>query len=453
MKYTTFFLFLLTAFYGKAQDFTRSPFQDIGVNTFTSADFDGDGYVDVFGVDIKFGSPADLLLFVNNSNGGAVSFQKTVLVANHGAYCNPDAADVDGDGDIDIVIANGDTYELALLLNNGDGTFVEVALGVTGGFDLEFHDLDNDGDLDIVSMEEQSNLLDIFINDGSQTFTKSNLVSSSDNLESFAVGDLDNDDDLDIVAGYDEIFDNQLILMKNDGNNQFESILMESGSDGYPYLADVAIADLNKDGLSEIVGVSRSEFAAWINQGSLQFERQKLADYTGTSGFGFLNVTLADFSGEGALDAVMGDNDGPIVWYRNTGLNPLTFEKRTVGSVSPALSFETADFDKDNDVDIVVSNFDFWWYENNYPQSPNQVRFSEDLQIQVYPNPFKDHLILQNLPQDGFNYALYDSAGRVVSRGTVKGNILLLPDLMNGAYLLSLENADTGVKGTTWIVK
>ena len=437
-----------------AQDFTQSPFQDISVNVYAVADYDGDGYADIFGVDAKFNAPSEIMLFLNDApNADSIAFQKTVLWEEHEASCNPDAGDYDGDGDMDVVIANGDSLGLAILQNNGNATFEEIPLNVAGAFTLEFHDLDYDGDLDIVGMIESEDILNIFVNDGSQNFTKTNIVTSDDDLKSFSVGDLDGDNDLDLILGYSEVFDDQVVVMKNDGNNLFEPTVLESGTYGFQNLSQIAIGDLNRDGQMDVAATNRTNFTGWINKGGFTFERQELVDYSGTSFFGFLNLTLADFTGEGVLDAVMGDNDGPIVWYKNTSIDPLAYEKGEVGSVAPAREFATADFDLDGDVDIVTSNGEFWWYENNIEQEPNAIQIAEGISFELLPNPFQNQLFIKGIPEGKYRYVLSDLSGRSVANGLASQAPLDVSMLYPGSYFLTLVDMFSYERATAHVIK
>lgn len=273
--YLTLSFFILTCVSSFAQDFETGPFQDQPINTFTTADFNGDGYMDVFGIDFKSNSPDDIFLFLNNSNGGPISFETILLSDTLELRCNPAAADIDGDNDIDVVIAVGSTLDLLLLLNNGDGTFEQMDLGTGGAYTLEFHDMEGDGDLDIVGMYESEDLLDIFVNDGNLNFTKLNIIDSiDDDLVTFAVGDLDNDNDMDIALGYDEFFGQQLFVLENDGSNSFTDDYLESGPTGYTYIRELEIADIDLDGDNDLVAASRYSFAGWMNQGNLTFEKK-----------------------------------------------------------------------------------------------------------------------------------------------------------------------------------
>ena len=109
--------------------------------------------------------------------------------------------DVDGDGDLDAVVANGGASDVHL--NDGTGAF-GAATTVGGGFssDVALGDVDGDGDLDLaVGNNNQQNV--IYLNDGDGTFdTTSHTVGPiNDATRSVALGDVDGDGDLDLAVG------------------------------------------------------------------------------------------------------------------------------------------------------------------------------------------------------------------------------------------------------------
>lgn len=115
--------------------------------------------------------------------------------------------DVDGDGDLDLVVGNWGQQN-RLYLNSGAGTFTDVTasrMPVDGDntTSLVLGDVDGDGDLDLVigNFQQQNRL---YRNDGTGTFTAATTVPlplDSDRTTSVAMGDVDGDGDLDLVFG------------------------------------------------------------------------------------------------------------------------------------------------------------------------------------------------------------------------------------------------------------
>jgi hypothetical protein len=141
---------------GHLSDIRRKLGKSHGV---VATDFNNDGLLDLFVANDTMPN----FLFLNCGNG---RFQEIGLEAGvaYGENGNPragmgvDSADYDGDGRMDLFVANVDHEKFALYHNQGDGTFYDeamqtpigIASGMLSGWGLKFLDYDNDGELDLV---------------------------------------------------------------------------------------------------------------------------------------------------------------------------------------------------------------------------------------------------------------------------------------------------------------
>lgn len=102
------------------------------------------------------------------------------------------AADLDGDGDVDIVYTSDSGYETVWFRNEGGGNFTDIDISGPSDGNAIIEDLDGDGDMDILM--GGTNIW--YENDGSENFTDHPIPTTGDVF----VADMDNDGDVDIVT-------------------------------------------------------------------------------------------------------------------------------------------------------------------------------------------------------------------------------------------------------------
>src|SRR5262245_47957314 len=128
------------------------------------------------------------------------------------------AADFDGDGDIDLSVAVRHADQVAILRNDGQGTFAEPEnLPVTNPASIVAADFDRDGRIDLVSVSSLSS--QVFFQQGLEGGGFSAPVRSGSALKGadfIAAADLDGDGDLDLATVNQ--FSGQVIILMNDGN-------------------------------------------------------------------------------------------------------------------------------------------------------------------------------------------------------------------------------------------
>lgn len=177
-----------------------------------AADLDGDGDIDLAGIrSTDYGQPGDSLVFYQNDGHG--QFALSCVAALPDGPWGVAANDFDGDGDIDIAVGSVWTTTLRVLRNAGDGTMAQVQDLDQGGYSahaLVCGDWDGDGDLDLAHGRTSGTAaIRVWRNDGAGVFG-----SAADyavwNAYRLAAADLDRDHDLDLVASAGAIhrFDN-----------------------------------------------------------------------------------------------------------------------------------------------------------------------------------------------------------------------------------------------------
>jgi hypothetical protein len=263
------------------------------------------------------------------------------------------AADFNGDGIVDLAVAQDYTNTLIVLLGNGDGTFhpgVNPSIPAAGY--VVAGDLNNDGIMDLVVSHGYSPLT-VLLGVGDGTFTVLTDPSIS-NAFALALGDFNGDGilDLAITTGQDAILGNtpklQILLGNGDGTFVAGQTISSPGTD-----PGITVGDFNGDGKLDFVVT-----ASYLVSGSIFFGN---GDGTFTPGpptspsmVGAL--TAGDFNGDGKTDLVGGEYGLMVdVWLSN-GDGTFTPVPTSIPSVSLAQPPVVADFNHDGIADIAVDS-------------------------------------------------------------------------------------------------
>ena len=261
--------------------------------------------------------------------------------------------DINNDGKIDAVVANGRHWAETnyIFYNSGKGFNTMTVLDNVSStsYATELVDLDNDGDLDIVEINDNAPHK-IYTNDGLGHFKFYSEVAEVSDARNIAVGDLDNNGFIDfIITNRGQ----QNIICFNNGKLNFDCVKLQTNQNA---TIDIAIQDLNGDKLPDLVLANRDNIPneILINKGNRQFTK-KLDFGSGT--FETRSVAVADMNNDGILDIVTGNVSGSNVIYlgdKNFAFN----EKLLFGDEdTPTYSIALADFNKDGFMDIVAGNY------------------------------------------------------------------------------------------------
>ncbi|MDZ7291416.1 MAG: FG-GAP-like repeat-containing protein [candidate division KSB1 bacterium] len=160
----------------------------------TDTDFDGDGDIDI--ITANRTGPVNILR--NDGNGNFTLIPPLVIGITHKAGDGISMADVDNDGDLDMLLTSGN--EGHLYLNNGGGTFrFQQSFSNTTGYMGGFADLDNDGDVDLVFAGDEV----CYLNNGAGIFVAALPipVKNLNDPRAISFADIDHDGDLDFAMG------------------------------------------------------------------------------------------------------------------------------------------------------------------------------------------------------------------------------------------------------------
>lgn len=257
-------------------------------------------------------------------------------------------ADMDGDGDDDIVASSyGDN--LVAILDNVDGTFSApqtILDGLASGYELSLGDVDGDGDIDVAITSYSADGIYLLTNNGDGTYASS-LVDTLDNPRQVSLIDVDGDGDLDIVgAGYAA---DTITWYENDGGlyTSGQTIAAVDGA------SDFVVVDMNADGHLDVVvsGYSSGSVEYIQSNGDGSFaDPVTIASIPATRG-----LDVGDVDADGDLDVVASSYSGDsVVVYKNNG--DATFDAGTaIASLNGPKDVLLDDLDGDGDLDVLAA--------------------------------------------------------------------------------------------------
>lgn len=332
------------------------PEQDIVSNTadraysVSGADLDGDGDLDLLSASFFDGKIA----WYENDGASVPGFtERTITTAASGA-ASVFAIDLDGDGDMDVLSASFYDSRIAWYENSGaaDPTFTprivsETAGGALGVFAI---DVDGDGDADVLSASFNDGRIVWYENDGGQSFTAHEIASVGQARSVFAI-DLDGDGDTDALSASGG--GNLIAWYENDGNENFT---LRSISNDAQNAGSVFAADLDGDGDLDVLSASFGDNkVAWYqNDGNENFTARVIS----FAADGPYSVRAADLDGDGDMDVLSASfRDDKVAWYENDGEATPGFTTRIITtSADVARSVFSADVDGDGDIDVASAS-------------------------------------------------------------------------------------------------
>src|SRR5579859_3087775 len=262
-------------------------------------------------------------------------------------------ADFNKDGKLDLVVANYDTNDVAVLLGKGDGTFpaqVNYAAGTTP-FGVAAGDLGN-GSLDIVVADSGGGTISVLVNKGDGTFNAAVPYVVHAAPFSIAIGDINKDGKNDVIVGDTTgSFGNiDLLLSNGDGTLQNAIAVIRMP----PYLSNIVIGDFNNDGNLD-VAANTFNVAGYVSValGNGDGTFQPATSLASPTSYG---LAAADLNGDGKLDVVLSNAGGnQISIYRGNGDGTLRHvADYLAGSVTYGVA--VADLNGDGHPDIAVVN-------------------------------------------------------------------------------------------------
>ncbi len=285
-------------------------------------DRDGDGDLLVACMGVVFPSNEKIGSVVILENTGGMQFKRHTILENTFRVTDVQAGDLDGDGDLDLAVAQFGYIqgEVRWIENRGNWEFKSTSLiSLPGAIHSPVFDTDSDGDLDIVSIiSQQWEEVHLFRNE-SGSF-KGEVIYGNFNEDfgssGISLADLDQDGDQDILYTNGDGFDyaipgsrpwHGVQWLENDGNGGFKYHRIGDFSGAYSPIA----VDVDQDGDLDIVASScfndwiredAYSLTCFVNDGSLNFTAVPLASEPSHISV----VKAVDLDGDGIEELVTG---------------------------------------------------------------------------------------------------------------------------------------------------
>ena len=351
-------------------------------------DFDNDGDADL-ATGRDMGSGNEVSAWRNDLPHRNAPFSAQIVIANVAAPARSvHAADLDGDGDVDVLSASNGSPPIAWYENDGEVPPSFLPHAVSGGaapYSVYSADLDEDGDLDVLSASWGDNEIEWYENDGAvvPTFTSHIIASDALGAHSVYAADLDGDGDVDVLSA--SINDDKVAWYENDG--VAEPSFAPHTISAIAYGAQsVYAADLDGDGDVDVLSTSYSPVLEEVDQ-VVWYENDGATNPTFTSHVisnaddCILGVTVADMDGDGDLDVLSTHaSSDRVVWHENSGTASPTFTSHIItNALNRPYSVHAVDLDQDGDLDVLSGSHSpgsdmMVWCENDGAVDPRSEK-------------------------------------------------------------------------------
>ncbi len=351
-------------------EFEQFEVADISGAFVEAVDVNDDGLPDLVVGDN--GNPGDGLRWFKNTGGDPPIFATTLIDDDNDVRSmrSMETGDIDGDGDVDVLVAVEFDDKLVWYENieqaGSDPIFAVrvISTSADGVESARLADLDGDGDLDVVASEGGDLTVAWYENNGAvnPSFSKRTVADAIDfeffyeSITRCWIADIDSDDDLDIVLEVG--FGGELVWFPNNGavNPSFGFFdFFDSSFIPNVFNTDIVYTDLNGDGLTDHVtsNVFTNELTWYSSDGGFTptYVKHVIDTFSVTPIID--DFELADVDGDGDQDIIISENFSATRWFENNGAETPQFESRTIRSFTEYLAATSADFDGDGDLDFV----------------------------------------------------------------------------------------------------
>jgi hypothetical protein len=327
-----------------------------------AADVNGDGKPDLICANnyatLGLPNPNTLFVFTNDGRGG---FTLSAILPTGIGATRVIAADLNNDGKADLVCAAYSDDTLTVWFNDGSGGFVNRTdisvrpplMGKMGPIGVAAADVNGDGKLDLVSANEAGNSLTVLTNDGHGGFTMAAYLEVGHAAEAVTAADVNGDGKIDLISVNEN--DSTLTILTNDGRGGFVVASTPSVGNGP---AAVVATDVNGDGKLDLVTANArtNTLSVLTNDGTGRFTLAS-SPTVGNGPYGPYGVTAADLNGDGSMDLVSANQSAnSLTVLTNDGFGNFTLAA-TLGVGAVPRDVVAVDVNGDGRLDLVSADW------------------------------------------------------------------------------------------------
>ena len=321
---------------------------------------------------------------VNRKNASALRYQsidvgRPLREGEQPWISNVNLADLDGDGNLEILACDGKENQVIGLWRDATGEFLErvLATQIPAPAHVQGDDFDQDGDVDLLvasmgAIMPNNDLIGAVYfleNTGSASFVPHVLIEGIARVTDVRAGDFNEDGLRDLVVGQFGYFQGEIRWMENLGDGRFASTVLLS----YPGTIHTPVGDFNRDGHLDFAALVTQEFEnvyLFFGDGSGGFRKEIVWGATNED-YGGSGMIAVDMDRDGWLDLVVTNGDGfdyatpgprawhGVQWLKNNGGSRFTHHR--VGRMRGAYSPVAVDLNRDGLLDVVAcSGFNDW---------------------------------------------------------------------------------------------
>jgi VCBS repeat protein/centrosomal CEP192-like protein/HYDIN/CFA65/VesB family protein len=362
---SVYFLWLVPLSLAQSYVFNRADYlTTAAAQSVALADFNGDGILDM--AVVNQGEYSSISILLGKPDG---TFEESVsecpiqipqckitqfLIS--GAPVSLAVGDFNGDGKLDLAVANWGANSVSIMLGNGDGTFQSGATYAAGNlpYSIISADFNGDGKADLAVSNDMDGTISIFLGNGDGTFQAQKTFAAGSFPYTVVAGDFNGDGKVDLATANWNSSTVSVLLGNGDGTFQ----AVQQYPAGFRQFG-LAVGDFNGDHKLDLVTTSTNmddesigEVNLLLGNGDGTFQ----APAVYAAGAMPDSVVAADVNGDGKLDLVVADSTSNAVWIL-LGKGNGTFATAVNYSVgTQPLWVAVGDINRDGRLDVAVAN-------------------------------------------------------------------------------------------------